>query len=698
MVDEASSANLMRSSIRQLIATDWRWLTALFLLALAVRAPWLGRADLWCDEILFVGLASPPLTPGGVLNNFWAQFLSIGHLPFGALLHNLLVWPFADRVADISHATTLQRIPALLFGSLEVPVLYLLARVLTSRRVACIAASLMALLVFPVFFSREAYFYSPLMFFATASVLTFMTPILNGALTRLHGLVLFFLMAATSLTHINGSTIGLGAVVILLCCLLVNRYPGLPRDWTTRKLFLKLLVICAAGTLASAPFFMQKIGRPSPMNFVQQPSLLEIYADFSGKTLLGLHPVGVGIASILLILGVVAVFADDKGRSSRCVLLATFLVPFVIILISANKTLYFARYFSGVLGLYYLILALGIDKLVIYFSKYLPIVRRCPDATAVVFTALLVIPSVALFIPQLYQLPAKGVDYGGISSWLTKNLAPGTPYVMESAYELRFTSGYFPTPGLIPAAPYVHGAGPAELERLRSRQRDFLLEYPEAPFIESARHGTEIGATSPVWTWPHEHFRQRYDLVNEPMKRLAFWGVWPQSPGRALSVIQYHTPIWWNSPADSDALLMANGESVKLKYPGWQVQSIKKGEYARVIRGARGMVLITNLTSHPAKGYLILDGIMSGTAGATPDVQMLWMGNPVGAEKQLPGRLWTMRSDVFLVPASGEGRFDWGVPPSQAAGVAALGISRMRFVPVPESGKEPPIVDPAGRN
>jgi hypothetical protein len=60
----------------------------------------------------------------------------------------------------------------------------------------------------------------------------------------------------------------------------------------------------------------------------------------------------------------------------------------------------------------------------------------------------------------MYQLPAKGVNYGGISRWLNEHLSAGTPFVMESAYELRFTSGFFPTPDLVPAAPTCTARGP----------------------------------------------------------------------------------------------------------------------------------------------------------------------------------------------------------------------------------------------
>jgi hypothetical protein len=663
-----------------LIRREGRWLAALFLLALLVRVPGLGRADLWGDEILFVGLASPPLTPGGVLTNFWKQFLSIGHLPFGALLHNLLVWPFAGLVEDVSRAAALQRVPALLFGSLQVPLLFVLAQLVATRRVAVAAALLMGLLAFPVYFAREAYFYAPLMFLATASGLAFLLPILNGRLTRGTGWSLLLLLAATSLTHVNGASIGVAAFVITTGCLLVNRYPGPATGAAARALFLRLWGITLLGTLAAAPFFLQKLGKPSTMHFQQQPGLFEIFSDFTGKTFLGVLQPWVALAWIVLAFGLWAVVRREAGRSERLLLFGLLAIPFLIILVSAHKTLYFARYFSGVLGFYYLVLAMGLDRLVAWLGLRVPSLRTRADRWVPGLALLIALPHLVLFLPQVYRLPAKGVDYGGIARWLNQHLAPGTPYVMESAYELRFTSGYFPTPDLVPAAPYVHGAGAVEMQRLRERQKAFFLDYPEAAYIESARHGIEAGAPFPPWAWPHEHFRQRYDLINLPMQRLAAWGLWPQSPGRQVSVIQYHTVLLWNTPADTEARLRAEGRPVIFHFPDWQVRPIQQGEYARLVQSPRGGVLISNLTDRPVRGRMMLEGAIAGPARSF-DVSVTWMGQPVGSLKQMGGQLWSMETGELPVPRGAEGRLEWGLPAEQAAGLQALILRRLRFVP-----------------
>ena len=94
-------------------------------------------------------------------------------------------------------------------------------------------------------------------------------------------------------------------------------------------------------------------------------------------------------------------------------------------------------------------------------------------------------------------LPASGEgrpNYGGIARWLNANLKPGTPYVMESGYELRFVSGFFETPNLIAACPYIHGGETNAVQILWQRQQRFFEQFPGAVYVESAHHGAEPGS------------------------------------------------------------------------------------------------------------------------------------------------------------------------------------------------------------
>jgi hypothetical protein len=101
---------------------------------------------------------------------------------------------------------------------------------------------------------------------------------------------------------------------------------------------------------------------------------------------------------LLLVCGLVAVFRRDEGRRIRMALLALFSIPFAIVLISSLHTLYSARYFNGVLALYYLILALGLGFLADTVAR----LARGAAWSRFVHPVLLVIllaPQVLLFLP-----------------------------------------------------------------------------------------------------------------------------------------------------------------------------------------------------------------------------------------------------------------------------------------------------------
>lgn len=662
-----------------IVRRDARWLLALTAVALVARLLYLGRADLWCDEILFITLATPPHTPWQVILSHWQQISAIGHMPLGAAMHNVVLWAFAGLSEDLSHAAFLQRLPAVLWCTLQVPMVYLLGALVSSRREGRTAAAVMALSTFPIFFAREAYYYAPLMLWGTISLVIFVSIVKAGRATRGALGLLALSFAATALCHINGVTLSLAALLVVTGCLLVNRYPSPGARAEARGLYLRLWPASAAGLAAAAPFFVRRILHPSGQVFQeQQPSALQALHDFLGKTLLGTNlPLGV-LGWLLIALAVVAAVRRGEGRPVRLVALALFAIPFVIILFSAIHTLYFARYFNAILALYYVLIAMGLGWLADAWGRggQRPALARYAHAGLV---ALLLAPHVFLFLPESYRLPAKGVNYGGIARWLNANLPPGTPYVMESAYELRFTSGFFPTPDLLPAAPYVHGAGAVEMQRLRSAQRAFLERFPEAPFIESARSGSEPGAPFGTWEWPHSHFKQRADVRNEPLRRLAAWGIWPQVPLRRLGEIQYHTPILYQAPEDVAQLARERGEPVLLKFSDWQVREVQRGTYARVRMGNWGVVATSNLTERSVRGRFVLQGALIAPEQSF-DLVVKWMGQDLGATARWGGQVWTVETGEVVVPRR-DGFLEWGVPVEQATGVQALVLLDARFVP-----------------
>ena len=161
-------------------------LLVLFLVALVVRSLFLGRAVLWVDEILFAQTSTPPLTPWGVFALHWERFLAIGHFPFPAMVQNTFLWATSWFADDLVRQPLLQRIPSVVWGSAAVPMLYVLASRVATRRVALAAALVLTFFYYPFHYSREAYVYAPLMFLSLGAYNVVLAALQQARLTTRH--------------------------------------------------------------------------------------------------------------------------------------------------------------------------------------------------------------------------------------------------------------------------------------------------------------------------------------------------------------------------------------------------------------------------------------------------------------------------------------------------------------------------------
>lgn len=133
-----------------------RLLTALTLAALALRTVRLGAQSLWIDEILTYG---------------WIQ--EIDRNGFGTLLGNIhgplytaVVW----LISRGSHAEAWLRLPSVVAGAAAVPAFGLLARALWGARAGLVAAALLTVSPFALYYSQECRNYSFSILFAALAL------------------------------------------------------------------------------------------------------------------------------------------------------------------------------------------------------------------------------------------------------------------------------------------------------------------------------------------------------------------------------------------------------------------------------------------------------------------------------------------------------------------------------------------------
>ena len=643
----------------------------LFAVALAIRLPFLGRADLWCDEILFVWLSKPPRTPWAVVVNQWEQLLSVTHLPLPEVVQNLFLWLCQPLLSDGGYHPFLQRLPAVVWGAFTAPVFYALSRRLLPKPARLGAALMVCFFLFPVYYSREAYFYAPLIFFSTAALALLLSVVDGETLTPRRGLV--FALAATGMvySHLSGVVFAALMLMGMLVFWLIRRLAHQSVSPSTRK----ITAWSALPLLAVSPFILRLALNPISCGMTSGESVAAILYDAAGKFFMGSLPILNLIACLLFAAGAVALAWPGEHAAARRFLLGLLLSGALALAVGAHKTQYHVRYFSVLTSAVYLTLAAGL------YGLAQVIFRRVGGAAFKAALALLLLVQAAVYLPLYYRLSAKAVDFGGMARWLNKHVKAGAPYLMESGYELRFVSGYFPTPDLAPACPYIHGGGPEEAQRLHDAQRQFVEQFPEAVFVESAHHGA--GTPGGIWTWPHMHFRQKVELRNDDLRRMVQWGIYPD-PGSELTDVSFVTDIYFNRDEDVEAIARANGERVLVTYPEWRcvpVQQAAGGRatlYARFAAGAQGSATLRNLTGVTVTGELAVAGALYGASGAVPVTFLL--DRKTLARSDLPsGNSWLQRLPVVL-PA---GDHTLTIRAEIGAGPAVQGflVQSIRFTP-----------------
>lgn len=654
---------------------------ALILLVLAglIRFLFLGRADLWCDEILFITMATPPTTPGEVFASHYDQFPVIGHFPLGAAIHNAILWLIKGSRQDLLHDPLLQRIPAALWGTLLVPLFYLLAARVLRPGTALAASLCVALFYYPVFYARDAYYYSPLLFFCALAAWLMVRMIQErragwGALAALAAAFSF-----GNLTHTSGVLLPVASLLAALVC----RRTLAGGDAAARTTLGQVMKAAGLSILVVVPFYLKKLSSDASQGLTAAPNPFVMLHDAIGKMFLGVSLPGFILTMAVLLAGVAAAFSRKNRDEVRRFLTLITLILVVLVTVSCSLAQYSSRYFAVAMVGLYLMFGAGLEWLAAFAGRGNE--ARTGRLTLALAVAL-VLAHVGLFHVQSWQLRSKARDYGGMARWLTSNLKPGHPFLLESAYDIRFVGGYFPTPQLVPARPYVHGPGGAEMLKLREIQKAFILRFPETPFVEASRHGTEPKASAPLWTWPHEFYRKKAELLNEPLRKLVDRGIWPQTYGRALPEIEYHTTIWYNTREDILDMAVKAGRSVAFLYNGWTIGEVEQGVYMRAVPGARALVEIVNLTGAPQRGTIRLTGAIMGPAQVIPFQLRVDGGAPMSQER-FGGQMWSVDlPPVELAP--GSHTLEWNIPGGQTLQVQGLIADRIEWQPVVEQNTE----------
>ncbi|MFH0880430.1 MAG: glycosyltransferase family 39 protein [Lentisphaerota bacterium] len=637
---------------------------ALFLAALVIRLIALGRSDLWCDEILFVQLSSPPMSPWDVMVNQWNKFVVVTHFPLPEVVHDVFLWLVGLVMEEGARHSFIQRLPAVIWGSFAVPMVYLLGRRMGPAAIAVAAALMMCFFFYPVYYAREAYYYAPLVFFTASLLYLLFSAMERGGMSGRRKLLYVLCGTGMVYSHLTGSAFLLVILSVLAATLLGGR---LLRRAPAPAILKSLTLLLLLPVLAVSPFFIKLFVQRSGMQyFVPGLPMPFILNDIIAKAFIGKLLIPNVLAWLVFAAGALALMLRSEKSLARRMLAAMVLVTLTVLAFSAHKSQYNERYFAVLMPAFYLVFAAGVGALVGWPARMLKLgerQERLVFGAAAGFTMLI---HIALFLPALYAIQAKAVDYGGIARWLNANMRPGTPYCFDTGgWDLRFVPGYFPTPQLTPAV-WIAWNGPDYDPNKQRIQRDMMERFPESAYIE----GYVVD-----WDVPRRSYKRSYELNKGPVDRLRRFGIWIDNdpPGKD----QTFRAILYNTREDAIQIAREKNKPVFFDLAQFRCAQIAQEVYAYVGQGPSAQIGVMNLRGQPVRGALVLRGGLMG--GASSYSMSLTLGNRTLVQTNQPsGMLWNLETPVVEIPADGQ-VLRWSAAPGLSGDAQALIVEDIRL-------------------
>lgn len=621
-------------------AFSWTFAAILFGVALLVRLTALGHADLWCDEILFISRTHAPKTPFFVVSTNWRELLLVTHMPLPELLQNLFLWLCLPFDSNLIYNTWLLRMPAVLWGAGSVVLLYRLACRMFRQATALIATLTFCFFFYPVYYSREAYYYAPLIFFATATLDLYLERIVRKDGSRRSAVFFVMCLSGMVLSHLTG--ILFGALLFVVSLGALGHAAFVRRNAESSRCLRKILPLFIVPALLVAPYVIRLSTNPIdsgmqgvPMNFA--PLLFHAL----GKLTLGTVFPWPILGSLILLAGTLWMFRRGPQREARILLTLLMVSALLILTYSQTRTQFALRYFNVLWPGLVCLWALGLEAIVV-ISIRLARARPAFESRGIYALGFIFVLIHALFfLSPMYQLRAKDRDFGGLARWLTSNLRPGTPYFFEyGGWDLRFVPGYFPTPGLSHTVAHAWN-GPDFEQVKRQMQTNIMARFPESACIESL---------DVEWPELPNRYLHKMELRNEPVMQLIRRGIWfetplPHAPDRAPNDLN----IWYNTLDDAVNLARNAGATAYFDFNNAECAQMAQGVYVHAAQGNKATIRVINLKGKPMQGTFHIEGAVNTPQAECP-LFVSWQNQVIMQTSCARGQPWTLETPRVTLP------------------------------------------------
>jgi hypothetical protein len=397
------------------VTVEWAAVVALTLLALALRLTGLDQS-LFQDELAtFRVVADNDLD--GVLAKVRGGGDTAGQTELTPPLSYVLFW----LAVQFGEPTTWLRVPSLVLGTATVPLVHLLGRRTVGRNAGLLAAGLLALSPFALFYANEARAYATMTFFVVLSTLA----LLQAVDTRRPRWWVLYAVSALAViyTHYSGVFVVVAQAAWAF--------------WAHRELIRELLVVHAAmvvGYLPWVPFYFEQRDATSPdlvglfypisVELVTRESLKVLpgaphlpLRELPGKPALAAFLITVGAALAALALDVHRRRRRARRPSKEVLLMAILaaVTPIAILAYSLIDTsLYLPRNLSASLPAILLLVA--------------ALLVRLPRQIALVAVALVVL-SLAEGTLRFFEIENRKPEYRAAARFIDANASPGDPVV-----------------------------------------------------------------------------------------------------------------------------------------------------------------------------------------------------------------------------------------------------------------------------